>query len=244
MRLAVIADIHGNADALSAVLRDIRSQSPDATINLGDCFSGPLDAALTSKLLAEVDISLTVRGNHDRWLLQPDQGDDWDQAARPQLSPDTLSWLANLPKTGVLGDVFACHACPADDLTGWMEERQPDGSRVRATLSHITRLAEGFAQPVMLCGHTHVARALRLTDGRLVVNPGTVGCPGFTDTSAASPLSVCTGTPHAAYAILDRAGPNWTVAHRLVPYDPSRMIAMAKTAGYPDWASALSTGWV
>ena len=35
--------------------------------------------------------------------------------------------------------------------------------------------AEGFDYPVMLCGHTHVPRAVRLKDGRLIVNPGAVG---------------------------------------------------------------------
>ncbi len=244
MRLAVIADIHGNADALGAVLQDMRAQSPDAIINLGDCFSGPLDVGLTAALLAKADVALTVQGNHDRWLLTPDEGDDWDQVARPQISPDTLHWLAGLPPTGVVGDVFACHACPQDDLTGWMEVSQPDGSRVRAGLAHITLLAEGVTQPVMVCGHTHVARTLRLADGRLIVNPGTVGCPGFVDAHATPPVTIFTGTPHASYAILDGVGQDWTVTHRLVPYDASRMAAMAAVAGYPDWVSALSTGWV
>ncbi|NKB16360.1 MAG: metallophosphoesterase family protein [Sphingomonadales bacterium] len=179
MRVAVIADIHGNADALRAVLQDIRDQSPDAIINLGDCFSGPLDAGLTATLLGEAEIALTVRGNHDRWLLAEGDGDDWDALARKQLSPDALAWLAALPVTGVLDEVFACHACPKDDLTGLLEVSQADGTRNRAGLDHITRLAERVDHRVMLCGHTHVARALHLADGRLVVNPGTVGCPGF-----------------------------------------------------------------
>ena len=42
MRLAVIADIHGNLPALQAVLADISARDVDRTINLGDCVSGPL----------------------------------------------------------------------------------------------------------------------------------------------------------------------------------------------------------
>lgn len=244
MKVAVLSDVHGNADALAAVFQDIKDQSPDAIINLGDCFSGPLDVPRTAELLAGADIALTIRGNHDRWLLSANAGDDWDDAARPGLSRDALAWLDTLPATGVLQDIFACHACPRDDLTGWMEVSQPDGSRVRAGMDHLTRLAEGVPQPVMLCGHTHVARTLRLADGRLIVNPGTVGCPGFADTSASPPVTIFTGTPHASYAVLERSGPNWTVSHRLVPYDPSRMVAMARAAGYADWVRALETGWV
>ncbi len=42
MRIAVIADIHGNMPALEAVLADARRRNIDRTINLGDCVSGPL----------------------------------------------------------------------------------------------------------------------------------------------------------------------------------------------------------
>ena len=42
MRIAVIADIHGNLPALEAVLADIQRRNVDRTINLGDCVSGPL----------------------------------------------------------------------------------------------------------------------------------------------------------------------------------------------------------
>jgi predicted phosphodiesterase len=244
MKVAVLSDVHGNADALAAVLADIRDQSPDATINLGDCFSGPLDVRGSAELLAGANIALTVRGNHDRWLLSSGEGDDWDDTARPALSRATVDWLRDLPSTAVLGDIFACHACPGDDLTGWMEVPQPDGSRVRAGIDHITPLADGVSQPVMLCGHTHVARTLRLADGRLIVNPGTVGCPGFTDQGASPPVTICTGVPHASYALLERSGLHWTVTHRLVPYDPARMVAMAQAAGYADWTRALVTGWV
>lgn len=120
MKVAVLSDVHGNADALAAVLMDIRQHSPDAIINLGDCFYGPLDVARTAELLSGADIALTVCGNHDRWLLSSDAGDEWDHLARPLLSAEALAWLKALPATAVLDDIFACHACPRDDLTGWL----------------------------------------------------------------------------------------------------------------------------
>ena len=67
MRLAVISDIHANLAALEAVLDDIASKSPDATINLGDCVSGPLWPKETMELLEGRGIP-SVRGNHDRFL--------------------------------------------------------------------------------------------------------------------------------------------------------------------------------
>ena len=94
----------------------------------------------------------------------------------------------------------------------------------------------------MLCGHSHVARSARLVDGRLIVNPGSVGCPGFTDHSAPSARHIYAGTPYAAYAVLDSVGAQWTVNHRLVPYDTKS--AVARAAGFEDSAQALATGWI
>ena len=243
-RLAVLADIHGNADALSAVFVDILDQSPDALVNLGDCFSGPLDAARTAHLLAGTSFAATVRGNHDRWLSDPNAMDAWDQRALTQLSPETLGWLATLPATAVVDDAFLCHATPQNDLSYWLEAYTPDGAARRAPLDKITARARDIPQTLLLCGHTHVARAVRLADGRLVVNPGSVGCPGFTDHSAPSPRHVCAGTPFAAYAILDRQGAQWTVSHRLVSYDTTNAVARARAAGFSDWMQALDTGWI
>ena len=51
MKIAVIADIHGNDLALEAVLADIAAQGIDDVVNLGDHFSGPLNAARTADIL-------------------------------------------------------------------------------------------------------------------------------------------------------------------------------------------------
>ena len=67
MRIAVIADIHGNLPALEAVLIDIARRHVDRTINLGDCVSGPLWPREVCDLLMASD-DLTIRGNHDRWV--------------------------------------------------------------------------------------------------------------------------------------------------------------------------------
>jgi putative phosphoesterase len=244
MRLAVLSDIHGNADALAAVLADVRTAAPDAIVNLGDCFSGPLDVARTAELLDEVFITATVMGNHDRTLLDPAQMDDWDRAAHPLLTHNTLDWLASLPATATLGDAFLCHATPQDDLNYWLEATQRGGPIVRAPLAYIQEHAQGIPQTLMLCGHTHVPRAVHLPDGRLIVNPGSVGCPGFYDPTPPIPHTMCTGTPHASYAILDQQWDRWHVSHRLIPYDTAPAVALAQQHGFDAWAQVLATGWL
>lgn len=112
-------------------------------------------------------------------------------------------------------------------LDAWFEDRTltlPGEAAVNAA-------AEGLDFPVLLCGHTHLPRAVRLRDGRLVVNPGSVG------------LQMNHGSPDARYALLDRHDGHWTVSLRAIPYDHAAAARQALQHGYPLWHAALSTGW-
>jgi diadenosine tetraphosphatase ApaH/serine/threonine PP2A family protein phosphatase len=84
---------------------------------------------------------------------------------------------------------------------------------------------------------------VRLRDGRLIVNPGSVGSPGYRDTHP-YPHVIEAGTPDARYAILELAGGHWRVTFRHVPYDHAAMAALARQNGQPELASALATGWI
>lgn len=242
-RLAVLSDIHGNADALTAVLADMLDFAPDLLINLGDVFSGPLDPARTAELLEGMP-NLTIMGNHDRWLLDPQRRNKgWEALTWPKLDRMTLGWLAGLPTGVVIEGVLACHGTPKDDSTYWLEQICDDGELRRADPGWIARQIMGRQERLYLCGHTHIPREVRLDDGRLIINPGSVGLPGYNDETP-RPHRACAGVPHASYMILDQRGQDWAVTHRLVPYDASRMIALAQAAGSTDWAMALRTGWV
>ena len=99
MRIAVIADIHGNILALEAVLADLaRRGGADLVINLGDCVSGPLWPRETMERLEALGWP-TVRGNHDRRVaLDPlaEMGPS-DKFAHDRLTPEQRDWLAALP---------------------------------------------------------------------------------------------------------------------------------------------------
>lgn len=244
MRVAVLSDIHGNADALEAVLEDVKRRAPDAIVNLGDCFSGPLDIVRTHEILSEAGITATVRGNHDRALLDPAAMDGWDRMSAPKVTDEMREWLATLPATAVLDDLFLCHATPQDDTGYWIDAYTDDGIARRADLQAIEERAAGITQKVMLCGHTHVARMLHLPDARLIVNPGSVGSPGYVDDAPRTMRRVSAGTPAASYATLDRIGGRWAASLHLVPYDTGPAITMARAAGAADWVAALQTGWL
>ena len=242
MRIGVIADIHGNADALAAVLDELDRLSPDAVANLGDVLAGPLDAARTRDLLAGRDI-LTVRGNHDRTMAARDPAQMYmsDKIASAQLTEEDLDALGALPATAVLdGQLFLCHGTPRSDMDYWLEDIA-GGRTVLRDHDLIAAEAVGLEYPVMLCGHTHLPRAVHLKDGRLVVNPGSVGCPGY-DWDIPADHKVETGTPNASFALLERRGARWLTTHHSVAYDTTRMVALARQNRQEQWARVLETG--
>jgi diadenosine tetraphosphatase ApaH/serine/threonine PP2A family protein phosphatase len=243
MRFAAIADVHGNHLALEAVLADIRTQGLDEIVNLGDMASGPLDARKTMDALMALD-AVHVLGNHDRYLIDrpPEKMGSWDRPAHAQLDARHLEWLRAVPPTRIFCDrVFLCHATPASDEIYWLETVSPDGTVRMAARGAIEQAAGGIAQPLMLCGHSHIAREVRLGDGRLIVNPGSVGSPGYRDIHP-FPHVIEVGTPDARYAILEFSNGEWRAIFRQVAYDHEAMAAMARRNGQPELASALATG--
>ncbi|TCL74640.1 calcineurin-like phosphoesterase family protein [Rhizobium sp. BK251] len=107
----------------------------------------------------------------------------------------------------------------------------------------IETLAAGVDLPLILCGHTHLPRIVRLSGGRLLVNPGSVGCPAYEDDRPYQ-HKVETGHPMASYAILEKTTAGWAAYFRTVPYDHMAMSKRATKNGRPEWAAALATGRV
>lgn len=242
MRLAVVSDIHGNLPALDAVLADIAAAGVDAIVNLGDIVSGPLWPAETADRLIALALP-TIRGNHERQVLVPEPRSHADRITAPKLDAGHRAWLAALPATLDLApDIFCCHGTPASDLQYFLETVTPEGCRP-ATEAEAAMRAGAVPQGLILCGHTHLPRALQLADGRLVVNPGSVGLQAYDDDHP-HPHVVENGTPHARYALLTRRPAGWQVEFRAVPYDHEAAARRAEAAGRGDWADALRSGRV
>jgi diadenosine tetraphosphatase ApaH/serine/threonine PP2A family protein phosphatase len=243
MKFAAIADVHGNHSALIAVLADIQFLGITEMVNLGDHLSGPLEAGRTADLLMERDIP-SIQGDQDRILVELDRAGTSNRLDYKQLTQAHLDWLATQPATMFYrDDVFLCHGAPRDDTAYWLDQVTKDALVCASPIENVEQEAFGIAASLILCAHTHIQRIVRLRDGRLVVNPGSVGCPGYT---YAKPIfhKVQTGTPNACYAILERARGEWSVTFRYVPYDHTSMADLARKNGAPIWASALATGWI
>jgi predicted phosphodiesterase len=240
MRFAAIADVHGNCDALEAVLADIAATGITEILNLGDHVSGPLEPRRTADMLMARGFP-SIRGNQDRILVE--KRARMGRAFR-WLDDRHMEWLASQPPTLLYrGEVLLCHGSPHSDETYWVDRVTSSGIIAPAPIEDVEREAAGIEASVILCGHTHIPRVVRLRDGRLVVNAGSVGLPGYRGTHPVV-HAVEAGTPDACYAILERTQSQWSATIRYVPYDNMRMADLAARNGNPVWASALATGWV
>ena len=244
MRLAVISDIHANLPALEAVLHDIAGRGVDATVNLGDCAAGPLWPRETVERLASLALP-TVRGNHDRWMLERDDASlpRTDRFARAALTPEQRQAMHALPATIDLGnDVLAVHGTPTDDSEYLTEEIYHDRMTPAPRERIIERLGAEISRAVILCGHSHRQSLTQIPGGPLILNPGSVGCPVFADIPDANKLEP--RSPHARYAILTRHGASWAAEFQTLDYDWDHAARRATQNGFPKWAEALATGAV
>jgi predicted phosphodiesterase len=245
MKFAAIADVHGNCTALEAVLADIAAIGITEVVNLGDHVSGPLEARRTADLLIECSLP-SIRGDQDRLLVELSLAgaEASDRGDYKQLDRRHFDWLASLPPTMIYrDDVFLCHGSPRSDNAYWLDRVTHDAILRASSIEEVEAEAGGIAASLILCGHTHIPRVVRLRDGRLVVNPGSVGLPGY---EGRKPVfhRVQAGTPDACYAILERTTLGWSATFRYVPYDHMSMAELAQRNGWPAWGSALATGWI
>jgi len=215
-RVAVLADVHGNAVALAAVLAELDREQPDAIVHCGDLTWGPLPQA-TAEVLAGRDVH-HVRGNADRFVTELD-----DRLADPTSElTERERWmaehhdeplralLATFPATVELeveglGDVLFAHGSPRSD-----EELLT----VETPEARLAEAVAGVRADVVVTGHTHV-RYTRRALGCTFLNPGSVGMP-------------YEGAPGAYWALL---GPG--IEHRRTAYDLEETERRYRESGDP-----------
>lgn len=243
MRVAVIADVHGNRLALAAVLAAVTRAAPDLLVELGDAVSGPLWPAECFEMLAECGSVAAVRGNHDRWVAfdPPEKLGATDAFTRARLTEAQRAALGARPMAWRGEGILATHSLPEDDLIYVMHESTEHGIRERRPAEVAALLPAPAGETLVLTAHTHRAGCVRLPDGRLVVNPGSVGQPAYKDTT---PFfhRMETGTPHARWALLERQDKGWRVEHHAEEYDWNAASAEALRNGRADWSQSLATG--
>lgn len=244
MKIAALSDIHSNVYALQAVISDAGKRSIDVMLNLGDMLYGPIAPRATYDLLMQHEF-VTIRGNQDRQIYEaaPEEVETNDtlQFLLEDLGPEPLDWMRSLPFDCQLSeDIYLCHGTPTSDLGYLLEDVRRGYARVRPD-SEISRLLDVNESEMILCGHTHTARTIELRTGQIVVNPGSVGLPAYTDHEPVL-HSMESYSSHATYAVIEKTGAGWIVQHIGVPYDQQQAAQRAAQRKRHDWAHFLTTG--
>jgi predicted phosphodiesterase len=204
VNILALYDIHGNADALEAVLADPRAAGADAVVVGGDAVPGAF-AARTLDCLEALTVPVHwVRGNGEREAAEAVGGptpapDDvvavTAALTAAELGDDRARALGELPLTVALDGVLFCHATPRSDEE--LVTRLSPEDRWAAAL-------EGVEAPLVVAGHTHQQ------DDRVVghvrfVNAGSVGLP-YEGDGAARWLWIADGVPELRRTEYDAAG--------------------------------------
>jgi diadenosine tetraphosphatase ApaH/serine/threonine PP2A family protein phosphatase len=189
--------------------------------------------------------AVTIQGNQDRDIYQA-------TAARMEknptlayvindLGPGPIDWLRSLPQTQTLADeIFACHGSPRSDMVYLLEDVMHGFPVVKAEEA-IQKELDGFAFPVILCGHTHMPRVVQLSSGSLVINPGSVGVPAYDD-DLPTYHAMENYSSLASYAIVEKREGGWRVDLLKVPYEHALAAEQARRQGRDDWARWIATG--
>lgn len=247
MRIAAIADIHGNTPALRAVLTEIDRQGVDLIVNLGDIVSGGVDPRGTFDLLRQRTEIVTISGNHERQVLTfpQERMSASDRLAASVATSDDRKWLRDLPTSiEPVPGALAFHGTPTDDLRYLTETVEPTRLRQATDDEIVQRLGDTYGRyELYLCGHTHLQRTRRLPNGALLVNPGSVGWPAYDDDEP-YPHNVEAGTPHARFTIISSDGNTWSAQEFAIDYDYEHAALTALANGRADVAHALRFGRV
>lgn len=247
IRLAVLADIHGNIYALEAVLADLKAQAPDAVVVLGDSvIKFPHNHAVLDALDALPHVG--IAGNMERGLqmLLGDACPDLSQYDTGKgityLKRQTLAELGearvarfrDLPTERYLslveeGDALLCHGSPGHltkSIYPAPEAVPPGPDQPSTTEDDLQARLRGVTASLVLCAHSH-RRVERRYNEILVVNPGGVGHTYERKHD-----------PRASYAVLTYANGDWDVTFRLVAYDGARAVREMLAAVPPEADSA------
>ena len=227
MRLAIIADVHGNIAALQFVMDDIRKEGIEKLIVLGDLVMlGPDPESVMSTVHASNPICW-IKGNTDMWLEEMSCG--WEpktlreknlfkyyRFAESKLTETDIRFLSNLPikKSVRVADtaILCVHGSPRS-VTEIMDHRIPIGE--------MEEIVEGIDETIVLCGHSHFPYIGLIRD-KHIFNVGSVGRP-------------FDGNTLASYGILDLSSPdNPQCIIRRIYYPVDKTIGIARKFGFPN----------
>lgn len=230
-RIAALSDLHGNATALEATLKEIDRHRPDALLIAGDLvLNGPEPSLVVDVLRAlPAATTLIVQGNTDiavadadysaafPWMTDgiPDTIRSAAEWAHDELGEERVDWLRRLPAERRLRAdddtlVLACHGSPGSQTAGFDQSLDPSIT--------IERVARTDAR-VIVCGHTHLPE-VRDLGWKLIVNDGSAGY-------------IFDGEPTASWALVEIEDGDVRAEIRRTPFDALAVANAISARGLP-----------
>ena len=232
MKYAFVGDIHGNLDALNAVIDDVKTQHADTILCLGDIVGYGAQPAECVGLIKE-KAAHTVAGNHDLAASGDHPVDEFNEYARAailwtrdELTTSDKQWLSNLPMLVHFDDFTIVHSSLDN----------PRNFDYMNSISAAARCFDIMERPLCFFAHTHIPVVFRYlppddikyelppkkktyANGQMLVNGGSVGQPRNQD-------------PRAAYCIYDSS--EHQITFRQVYYDVEAAAEKIREAGLPE----------
>lgn len=232
MKIAVLSDIHGNLEALEAVLEDLLRIGADQVVCLGDLIGyGPDPEAVVSRIR---DLGyVAILGNHEAALAGRWEREQMNFQARANnistealMSADNLRYCRELPRTVTVEGALFVHGCPPDSVSTYLY--------ILAD-AEVERIFQADPRQLFFVGHTHELMLVHLEGGRVVrdrlaegrqllardrkyfINCGSVGQPRDAD-------------PRSKYVIWDSEA--WSLTVRAVHYDAGPTIEKILRRGF------------
>lgn len=226
MRILILSDVHGNADALKAVLDSARGW--DSIWVLGDLVDYGPEPHVVIDIVRGLAPDVIVMGNHDNAVAYDTdcrcaaEIHDLSEYTRKNvsyklLSKDHIEWLKSLPQKvdiEIFGKRFyIVHGSPRNPLYGYLKPDLPrDHMLLQLTPSMLAVKPRPVEASAIVVGHTHIPMDIDI-DGSRILNPGSCGQPRD-------------GDPRASYALYDPETDTFTI-HR-VEYDIDKTVEKLK----------------
>ena len=221
MRIAVLADIHGNLPAFEAALKHVAQQGVDQIVLAGDIVNGAPNSQACWSLARSLGCPI-LRGNHERyvahfgtakaapiWSTELFAPLHWTLA---QLSEQDRHCMEELPtslRLPAAPDLFFVHASERDDHDS-LVPHTPE--------SLLYEMFPSARERMIVRAHNHCGQ-VRVWENGSIVTCSSVGLP-------------LDGHPTAQYLLLDREPSGWRVRHQSVPYHLDAALARFQDSGY------------
>lgn len=220
MKIAVLSDIHGNMEALAAVLSDMVTKGVERAFICGDlAMAGPEPAAVVD-FLRNFDFTI-IQGNTDEMIVKDIVPPNEIMAnalkyAQEVLSEEQKEFLASLPFSHTeeiegLKLLFV-HGSPRRNNEDILPSESED---------KIAEIISGVQEDIIFCGHTHLPCGYQIKK-QTVVNVGSVGRP-FSE------------VPEACYVTVNINKDEAEILHHFVPYDVETAAQKLRNTGF--WGS-------